>query len=291
MLPRLASFVEQERGLRFKAALQVTVLSDAAFERSLSETGTSGASETTAAVLRALGLLPADVDLAKVLDAADREGTVGFYRPDDGALVVRGGDATPLLRRVLVHELTHALDDQHFDTQRSFDSDEAAAGWDALLEGSAVRIEQRYVASLPRREQDEIQRAEEAQLKSVGELPALIELSLGFPYVYGPPLVEVLLGEGGRTRLDSAFASPPVSSEQVLDPSALPTAAIGLRLSQCPRVTRRRSTTARSGSCCSPRSSRRNWMRRRQFGPRLAGAAIGMSRGRPPLVPACGFSL
>jgi hypothetical protein len=81
-----------------------------------------------------------------------------------------------------------------------------------------VRIERCYVASLSSSEQRELRRVEAAQLQLRGDVSPLVNLSLGFPYVYGPELVEHLLRHGGRARLDAAFASPPVSSEQVIDP-------------------------------------------------------------------------
>jgi hypothetical protein len=221
-LPRLSAFVERERGLRFRRPLRVTVLAGPAFEAALVASGAPDPTEieTTQALLRALGLLRPGQDLRRIVADADREGALGFYSAEERELVVRGGGgATPLVRRTLVHELTHALDDQHFGLERDFDSDEAATGWESLIEGSAVRIERRYVESLSSAEQREIRSAEQAQLESRGDVPPLVELSLGFPYVYGPELVERLLRSGGRTRLDAAFASPPVSSEQVIDPS------------------------------------------------------------------------
>jgi hypothetical protein len=221
LLPRLSAFVEGERGLRFTRPLRVTVLAGPEFEAALGESAAPDAAEIATAqkLFQALGLLPRGLDLARLVTAADRHGVVGFYSSEDGELVVRGGDPTPLVRRTIVHELTHALDDQHFGLDRTFDSDEAATGWDSLIEGSAVRIERRYVQSLTASERREMRRVEEAQLALRGDVPPLVEASLGVPYVHGPELVEALLRQGGRARLDAAFSSPPVSSEQVLDPS------------------------------------------------------------------------
>jgi len=70
-------------------------------------------------------------------------GVVGFYDPETKQLVVRGTDTTPFTRRVLAHELTHALDDQHFDLNRQqLDKadDETGFGFSALVEGNARRV-------------------------------------------------------------------------------------------------------------------------------------------------------
>src|SRR3712207_9092098 len=67
--------------------------------------------------MRALGLVDGPFD-ASVLDAGAEEGVLGFYDSQRRRLYVRGDAATPAVRRVLVHQLTHALDDQHFGLER-----------------------------------------------------------------------------------------------------------------------------------------------------------------------------
>ena len=49
---------------------------------------------------------------------------------------------TAAVRAVLVHELLHALEDQHFGLDRPDLGDEAFLGFQALAEGSAVRVEE-----------------------------------------------------------------------------------------------------------------------------------------------------
>jgi hypothetical protein len=101
-------------------------------------------------------------------------------------------------------------------------------------------------------EQREMQRAEEARLQSRGDIPPLVEQSLGFPFVYGPALVEALLAQGGRARLDAAFLRPPASSA---DEGEIRTAAC-------------------SSSCCGRSSTNRPPRRRRP-----PAAAIATPRG------------
>ncbi len=143
----------------------------------------------------------------------------GFYDTETKELVVRGPHLTPFVRQVLVHELTHALDDQHFDLDPDFLDDEAALAFEALVEGDAVVVESRYLASLPEAERQAAAAEEEATFGGAGGRIPDIEAELGaFPYRDGPRLVAALLAAGGPGRLDAAFRSPPVSSAEVLHP-------------------------------------------------------------------------
>ncbi|HEX2064523.1 MAG TPA: hypothetical protein VHE80_08890 [Acidimicrobiales bacterium] len=221
VLPGLQAFVERERGLKFKGPVRTTVLEGPAFaERAVAaETADLEEAEETEAVLKAIGLLERDVDLKKAVERFVEASALGFYDSETDELVLRGSRVTPLVRITLVHELLHALEDQHFNLHREDLGDEAAVGFLALLEGSALRIEDRYRDSLPATERRDAEREEESLADQLPlDLPEVVEAAYGFPYQYGPDLVRALLREGGQARLDAAFADPPASSEQVLDP-------------------------------------------------------------------------
>lgn len=221
VLPELEAFVARGRGLAFKEPVDVELVGDAQFRARAQEFDEEDREElrNVQAVLYAMGLLDQGVDLEAVVKSFSEEAILGFYDPESKELVVRGTSPTPFVRSVLVHELTHALEDQHFDLNREDLGDEATIGFEALAEGSALRIEDRYRRSLSRQERREAERAEEKFGQGVPEdIPEVIQLAFSFPYVYGPDLVGSILRAGGQSRLDAAFADPPVSSEQVLDP-------------------------------------------------------------------------
>src|SRR5207244_328374 len=74
---------------------------------------------------------------------------------------------TPLVRRTLAHELTHALQDQHFSIYRpELDKrdDESPVAFSALLEGDARRVEQAYENTLSAADRSELAREQSAQL-------------------------------------------------------------------------------------------------------------------------------
>ena len=220
-VPVAESFVEQHRGLKFKAPVKVTFLADAAFQEELAKTnGTDSAGYATEAkVLHALGLLDGLPDLAKAEQDLQDSGVIGFYDPKTKQLFVRGVDAKPSVRHVLVHELTHALQDQWFSIDRTLPTDdESELAFRTLVEGDAVRVENEYIATLSQADKLQIQSANAAG----GPLPAgvpdiLLELDY-FPYQAGPSFTESVVSSAGQERLDAAFTTPPTSTAQVLHP-------------------------------------------------------------------------
>lgn len=220
----LEAFVESARGLRFLHPVRVKVVGDAAFRRALGDGDPvdPADAEVEAGVLRALGLIKRGDDVGQV-DLLDADTVAGFYDTGTKELVVRGGRLTPFVRQVLVHELTHALDDQHFDLDPDLADDEAALAFDALVEGDAVAVENRYVASLSPAERREAAAEEDATFGggrgSGSDNTPEVFLDLGdFPYVAGPELVTALVKAGGQARVDAAFGAPPSTSAEVMHP-------------------------------------------------------------------------
>lgn len=216
VLTELSAFVEQARGRQFREEVEVRMLPEPLFTEELQKFVAD--SEDTArreTVLTIFGLLPPEADLTALV-AAFHESRVAFYDPA-GRELVAGTELTPYVRSVLVHELTHALDDQHFQIGRQIQGDDAAAAFRALVEGSAVWVEHLYVRSLPEAEQRQIA-AERERIRAARQLPGAVERLLGSPKVLGPSFVEMLLEEGPE-RLDQAFSSPPTTFAHILEPA------------------------------------------------------------------------
>lgn len=223
VVPIIQAFVERERGLTFKRPVDVTLLDDEEFEARVVESDEEDEEEIAdaEAVLKAMDLLDDDDDLAAIVRNFTAGAVLGFYDPETEELVVRGARPTPFVRAVLAHELLHALEDQHFDLDRHDDlGDEAFVGFQALAEGSAVRIEDRYRRTLSSADRRVADREERSLGSSVPDVPEVVEILFGFPYAYGPDLVAAIEEAGGRARLDAAFADPPASSEHVIEPDS-----------------------------------------------------------------------
>jgi hypothetical protein len=221
----ISAVVESERGLAFTKQVDVELAGEGDFQRRLLEDFDEEVEELrkTEVLLKAFGLVEAGVDLVEAMRTLLGAGVVGFYDPETDELVVRGTALTPYVRTTIAHELTHALDDQHFDLHRPEyvdAADEIDFGFSALVEGDARHIEDAYVADLSHEEQLDAG-AEELSLGGgldLGGVPLVLVELISAPYRLGQDFVDELVDDGGQEALDAAFGAPPRTSEQVMDP-------------------------------------------------------------------------
>src|SRR2546430_4207437 len=66
-------------------------------------------------VFRALGFIGGKVDLLRAYETHQTSGTLAYYDPDRQEIIVRGTALDVAHRVTVAHELTHVLQDQHFD--------------------------------------------------------------------------------------------------------------------------------------------------------------------------------
>jgi hypothetical protein len=229
----LVDFVESERGLDFDHPVPVEFLSDEEYaaETRIDESTVTDADRTAmeeeSAALVALGLVPAELDLLEAGNDITDSGTLAFYDPTAERVVVRGDELTPALRGTLVHELTHVLQDQHFDLEQPPPTNTAGAyeAHAAIVEGDAMRIETAWVYTLSPADQDaywnDNMSAGAASEEELAEVPGALQAQFAAPYAFGEPLVTLLALSGGNDEVDRAFEDPPVTSEQLIDPRAL----------------------------------------------------------------------
>jgi hypothetical protein len=220
-----SAFVEKERGLRFTAPVKVTGLDDAAFKAKLNAVRLGPAlarAQRDQGLMRALGIIGPDVDLAAQVRRLSTGGVSAFYDAKGNELFVHNGPITPFARKTIVHELAKALDDQHFELDRpnvAAADDEAGAAFEALYEGVATRIENHYVAGLPDADKKAVATEGNRLAAQVPkDLPPIVLVTYGFPYAAGPKLADAILAAGGTGRLDKAMQNPPSTTEQVLHP-------------------------------------------------------------------------
>jgi hypothetical protein len=192
-----------------------------------------------------LGLLPADVRVRELLAKALTEQVAGYYSPRTGKMaLVRGAGLDGFVAEVaLAHELTHALEDQHFGIEphgaSGFLRDRSVADA-ALREGSATLAMIEYVAltqagvqelprSLRRRLLEEL---DQLALPASSGLPRYVREGLLFSYVAGAAFVSRLQDRGGWAAVDRAFGEDvPVSSEQIMHPRKYEAGELPVRVS------------------------------------------------------------
>lgn len=221
----LSQYVAGVRGAPFPGPVQVELLDVDAFNQRLLDDFEEEREEIdlVGRLFVAMQLLDPDEDLFEIFHDFLGAGVLGFYDPETGELVVRGAAITPYTRSTIVHELTHAYDDQRFELDRPAlrdASDESGLGFSALVEGNATRVQRLWEAELSVEERDELVSEQIASVTGVdfGAVPFVLLHQIEFPYTSGSVLVEALAEAGGEARIDAAFAAPPTTSEQVIDP-------------------------------------------------------------------------
>ena len=227
---RLAPYVElvaEERDLEWEHPVAAEFLDEEEFRSRVTSSEEPTAEEAEEleqleGVLRALGLVEGDIDLRAATDQALGEGVLGFYDPDTEVIVVRGAEITPEMAPVIVHELTHALQAQHFDLAPELDTSGEAIAHRTLVEADATRVQQAYVATLSAEDQQAYLDAQLAQAEGqeLDDVPPFLTEILGFPYALGPPWIASVIAERGDGAVDELFEEPPTSEEQIALPSS-----------------------------------------------------------------------
>ena len=238
------------RGLDFTASVPALALSrDEIATTVASEIEQSyppGDLERVERVYTRLGLLPPGTALRPALQRLYEQEGAGFYDPRTKRLLLArsalgiGGARLGFLGFVtgrdligeflVAHELTHALQDQHYGLPTSPEPVTDAHGdrelaRHALLEGDATLAGFAYLLRRPL-DRDMIALIEQ-QLRGVPaelarkypELPELLRASLAFQYDEGTAFAGWALADGGWAAVDRAQADPPTSTEQVLHPA------------------------------------------------------------------------
>lgn len=143
-------------------------------------------------------------------DPSDRH---GYYDPATKTLVVYGDVKENYAKGVLVHEMVHALQDQHFDLtklkaklhQESFSSD-AEMALAALIEGDATLT----MIELMQKEQPKV-----SQMLAV-PLDKAKNRRNAFLYGQGARYVKALKDKGGWASVNQAYRFPPRSTASIL---------------------------------------------------------------------------
>ena len=186
-------------------------------------------SETTPAemhasevLLRAFGLAPKNFGYRAFLIKLLSEQVAGYYDPKAQQFYLADWIELEGQKPVMAHELTHALQDQHFNLKRfekwpKGDSDAELAAH-ALIEGDATLAMTLYMAKNPLVALAFIRSlgGMEAASEQFKQAPRALRESLLFPYEEGSAWATQLYKRGGWEMVSQAFTKLPQSTEQIL---------------------------------------------------------------------------
>jgi hypothetical protein len=178
----------------------------------------------------AFGLLPKGFDLDTFMVNVLTEQVEGLYDPKTREFYI--ADWSPLSdqRMVMAHELTHALEDQHFQIETwvkaARPNEDAELARDAVLEGSAMAAMVDYLMVGTGRSLKDLPEFDPSMLLGdLGSTPTLkaappfLKDALIFPYIGGLTFSAAILKNTGWAALPGVFEKPPVSTQQILHPA------------------------------------------------------------------------
>ncbi|KAF0243637.1 MAG: hypothetical protein FD180_3208 [Planctomycetota bacterium] len=232
---------EKLRGLKFEQNPKVRYWDDVELRKMVVEEFDAELPEEKAkrmqAVLFAFGLTPKDYDLRKEYLALMMEQIAGFYHPKTKMLCLIKGKAGKGAEEetVIVHELDHAMQDQHFDLTRLYDlaakNDDMAQALKCLIEGEATMVmfdNQFRDQGMASSEVPGIEGIIENAMAAAGGMAAQQKLDAAPPVIKGGLVGAYIDGfkfcvgvkrKGGWDALNAVWSDIPVSTEQILHPA------------------------------------------------------------------------
>src|SRR5437868_1733738 len=178
----------------------------------------------------AFGLLPKGFDLDTFMVNVLTEQVEGLYDPKTQEFYIADWSPVSDQRMVMAHELTHALEDQHFHietwSRAARPNEDAELARDAVLEGSAMAAMVDYLMVGTGRSLNDLPEFDPSML--IGELestptlksaPPFLKDALIFPYISGLNFSAAVLKSNGWPALSGVFEKPPVSTQQILHPA------------------------------------------------------------------------
>jgi hypothetical protein len=216
------------RQLSILRAVQSSTQSRAEIERAviknLDEDTSSGDTHAAEVTMKRLGLAPADFHYRALMIRVLTEQVAGYYEPKTRQFHLADWIDVDGQRPVMAHELTHALQDQHFDLRRfehwpKGDSD-AELATHALIEGDATLAMVMYITSNPMRALTFLKSlgGMGVETRELDQAPRVLRESLLFPYQEGLNWTRALYKQGGWQEVSQAFTTLPQSTEQIIHP-------------------------------------------------------------------------
>lgn len=186
-------------------------------------------------LLRKLGILPEGVSYLDMLLNLYTEQIGGFYDPKEKTLFLASWMPVAELEPVIVHELTHALQDQYFNVEeimgkdRRSGNDDRTLAHQALMEGDGMVVMLQHIVAPMKRHFAELPNlalimqmqmsAMKAQYTVLKNVPQFLQETLVFPYGYGASFIQqVWKQQPSWETINKIYSDLPASTEQIMHP-------------------------------------------------------------------------
>jgi len=178
----------------------------------------------------AFGLIPKGFALDDFMVDLLTEQIAGLYDPKAREFYIADWIPIDDQRMVMAHELTHALQDQHFQIEvwvkAARPNDDAELARESVLEGSAMAAMIDFllkgtghsVEDLPAIDPS-LFAGDMSKSPKLQEAPQFLKDGMIFPYFGGLTFSTAILKSTGWNGLSAVFAKPPISTQQIIHPA------------------------------------------------------------------------
>jgi hypothetical protein len=188
--------------------------------------------EREASLLKHLGLIPQQLDYRGTLQDFVTAQVAGYFDPHKDRFVLASWLANIMQRPIIAHELTHALQHQHFGLRSALkripDNDDATIARSAVIEGDATitmvvhMMQGLDMKALQKTVDDMADKITNGPTLTARHVPHYMRQGLTFPYVGALKLLMQAMAKSGFSDVDKLHRKPPVSTEQLLHPERYP---------------------------------------------------------------------
>ncbi len=185
-------------------------------------------------VLHILGLIPPSVDYRDFMLKLLTEQVGGYYDPSKKTYFIASWLPVEEQKPVMVHELTHALEDQHFDLDkilkedRKLRDDDRSLAHQAVFEGDGMAVMLNYLLEPAGRDFSSLPdltfvmrqySSMESQFPIFKSAPVFLKEMLLFPYGNGASFLQKVWAKSQSWEaVNKIYSDLPVSTEQILHP-------------------------------------------------------------------------
>lgn len=181
-------------------------------------------------IYKKIGLFPPGFDYKKGIVELYLSQIGGYYDPQKDQFIMAGWVPGSMQEGIAVHELTHALQDQHYDLKEFIDpktqNGDMVLARSALVEGDASAVMYDYERvkrkQRPLKAESNINDILLANLagSAVGsaQVPKSLQMILIFPYTAGLNFVHSIIKSSGYEALAKVYERPPLTSEEIIHP-------------------------------------------------------------------------
>jgi hypothetical protein len=224
VIDRAMARLERIRDLEFEADVPVSVITRKQYLANRSGTGGNETYQRwNDQVWEGLFIVGEDRAFHEVQNSTLGQQVLGYYSPSREEIVIVSDSDEPVLSRgTLVHELVHALQDQHFGLDSDPDTQDTQLAHRSVTEGEANYLQRLYEQRCGSTWSCIANPSGSGGGGGGDGVDQAVLLVILQPYVTGPGFVETVRAGGGWSAVDTLHERFPASTEQVIHPDLYP---------------------------------------------------------------------